>query len=208
MIKEQLAISRSSLHDLLPGLVPHPYDSHPNCSPTAAQLHCVWPVQSLHSPREPSSWHPLCQQYFFKYGVCPPTIKLSGVLVRNTDYVRLLHTVDPAFLGVKPKNLHFTKMPRVSLSTLKHETFFIRKSKFFQREYFMMESLVTSPSSSFDTSPCGLCSNSNKLRTCQKYQMTLRSLDTVAGPHLIASAHPFLEFPPPLPAKLLFISHM
>lgn len=169
MIKEQLATSRSCLPDLFPGLVPHPYGSHPNCSPTAAQLHCVRAVQSLPSPRKPSSWHPLCQQYFFKYGVFPPIIKLSGVLVRNTDQARLLHTADPAFLGVKPRNLHSTKMPRVSLCTLKHERFFIGKSKPLQREHFMMESLVISPSSSFDTSPCGLCSNGNKLHTCQKY---------------------------------------
>lgn len=161
MIKE-VATPRSCLHDLLPVSEAHPYGSHPNCSPTAAQPHCVWAVQSLHSPKKPSAWHPLCQQYFFKYGICPPSIKLSGVLVRDTDSVRLLHTVDPALLGVKPKNPHSTKMPRVSLRT--HNPY----------DFPSYRKIKTSPSSSFDTS-CGLCSNSNKLCTCQKYQMTLRS---------------------------------
>lgn len=124
---------QSCLHDLLSRLVPHPYGSHPNC---------VRAVQSLHSPRKPSSRHPLCQQYFFQHGDFLTITILSGVLVRNTDQARLLHTADPAFLKVKPKNLHSTKTPRVPLCTLKHERFFTGKSKPLQKEHFMMESLV------------------------------------------------------------------
>lgn len=209
-----MATPRSCLPDLLPGLVPHPYGSHPNCSPTAAQLHCVRAVQSLHSPRTPSSWHPLCQHYFFMYGV-------YGVMVSSLPSLHylecLLETQTKRGFSTLLIQPSWEESPRICILpkcpgypyALKHERFLIRKSKPLQREHFMVESLVIPPPSSSDTSPCGLGSKSNKLRTKISNYFKIFGHSSWATPHCLCT--PFslcLEFPLPLPAKLLFIFHL